>query len=414
MTHAKAVRATGCCSATEWTLRPAIRDDLEAAQALMRSCHLPAEGIAEQFGEAYVVAEREGRIVGVAGVERHGAHGLLRSVAVTPPMRGAGLGATLVADRLAWADAQGIQSLFLLTMDAKRYFARHGFVGVERSTAPPEIQTSSQFAGSCPSSAALMQRVAAPHPDEGHPPDLREAIRDRYARAARAVRSDRKSGCCGGGPDSADGCSAPGLYTQEDLEDLPGDAVRASLGCGNPVLLAELREGETVLDLGSGGGIDVLLSARRVGPRGKAYGLDMTDEMLDLARGNQRQAGVENVEFLKGHIEAVPLPDASVDVILSNCVINLSTDKRRVLDEAFRVLKPGGRFAVSDILVHRDLPDEIRRSAEMWAGCVAGALEERAYRDLLRDAGFHEIEVVPTRIDDAVMSAFIRATKPAA
>jgi ubiquinone/menaquinone biosynthesis C-methylase UbiE len=213
--------------------------------------------------------------------------------------------------------------------------------------------------------------------------------------------------------------------------------VRASLGCGNPTLLAELREGETVLDLGSGGGIDVLLSARRVGPKGKAYGIDMTDDMLALARENQRKAGVSNVEFLKGEIEAMPLPDASVDVIISNCVINLSADKRRVLAEAFRVLKPGGRFAVSDIVVRREIPRRIRRSAELWAGCVAGALEEWTYRALLRDAGFRDVEVVPTRIytaedagviaadvplddmalralDGAFMSAFVRATKPAA
>jgi ubiquinone/menaquinone biosynthesis C-methylase UbiE len=211
--------------------------------------------------------------------------------------------------------------------------------------------------------------------------------------------------------------------------------VRASLGCGNPALLAELHAGETVLDLGAGGGIDVLLSARRVGPSGKAYGLDMTDEMLELARENQRKAGIANVEFLKGEIESMPLPDGTVDVIISNCVINLSVDKRRVLQEAFRVLKRGGRFAVSDVVVRREIPAELRRHAELWAGCVAGALEEWTYRDLLREAGFTDIEVVPTRVysaedaglldaglpyddatlksmDGAFMSAFVRARKP--
>jgi SAM-dependent methyltransferase len=262
---------------------------------------------------------------------------------------------------------------------------------------------------------------------------VRGVVRDYYARAARDARGG-KSTCCGGSC-GADNPITSDLYESHELAGLPEDAVRASLGCGNPTLLAELREGETVLDLGSGGGIDVLLSARRVGPKGRAYGLDMTDEMLELARENQRKAGVTNVEFLKGEIEAMPLPDASVDVIISNCVINLSADKRRVLAEAFRVLKPGGRFAVSDIVVRREIPREIRRNAELWAGCVAGALEEWTYRGLLRDAGFEDIEVVPTRIysaedagvvgadvtlddaalrvlDGAFMSAFVRATKP--
>jgi arsenite methyltransferase len=212
--------------------------------------------------------------------------------------------------------------------------------------------------------------------------------------------------------------------------------VLASLGCGNPTALAELNPGEVVLDLGSGGGIDVLLSARRVGPSGRAYGVDMTDEMLDLARANAREAGVENVEFLKGHIEEIPLPDASVDVIISNCVINLSADKQRVFAEAFRVLKPGGRFAVSDVVARGDVPEAVRRSVELWVGCVAGALQEREFVRMLQDAGFTDVGVEPTRVyrlDDArgfleeagidpdsvseldgrFASAFVRATKPA-
>ncbi|HEX5131076.1 MAG TPA: arsenite methyltransferase [Candidatus Krumholzibacteria bacterium] len=263
--------------------------------------------------------------------------------------------------------------------------------------------------------------------------DLREAVRVRYARAATAVVQQVAGGCCsgtgGGDPITSN------LYAAEEIAGLPDGAVAASLGCGNPALLAELREGETVLDLGSGGGIDVLLSAKRVGKSGFAYGIDMTDEMLELARANQRKAGVANVEFRKGDIEAMPLADASVDVIISNCVINLSGDKQRVLSEAFRVLKPGGRFAVSDIVVRREIPAVIRRNAELWAGCVAGALEEWTYRKLLEEAGFTGVEVVPTRIytrddarsiaidnavgedildqvDGAFMSAFIRATKP--
>ncbi|HEX6792131.1 MAG TPA: arsenite methyltransferase [Candidatus Krumholzibacteria bacterium] len=261
---------------------------------------------------------------------------------------------------------------------------------------------------------------------------MRSHVRDHYGRAAKEAY-DGRNACCGGSCGDTSAITSD-LYEAHELAGLPEEAVRASLGCGNPALLAELREGETVLDLGSGGGIDVLLSARRVGPKGKAYGLDMTDQMLALARSNQRKAGVENVEFLKGEIEHMPLPDASVDVIISNCVINLSADKRRVLQEAFRVLKPGGRFAVSDVVVRREIPREVRRSAELWAGCVAGALEEWTYRDLLREAGFDDIEVVPTRIysaeeagvltpelnldeltlkalDGAFMSAFVRARK---
>ena len=217
------------------------------------------------------------------------------------------------------------------------------------------------------------------------------------------VISGEGSACCGSSPSSC--CSTDmitgGLYDSLQKSELPEAAVLASLGCGNPTALAELKAGETVLDLGSGGGIDVLLSARRVGPGGKAYGLDMTDEMLALARQNQQKAGVQNVEFLKGEIENIPLPDSSVDVIISNCVINLSGDKDKVLREAFRVLKPGGRFAVSDVVTKGGIPPEIRQSVLLWVGCIAGALEENEYRDKLAAAGFKSIEVEPTRIYSA-------------
>ncbi|MFT4077687.1 arsenite methyltransferase [Rhodomicrobium lacus] len=265
--------------------------------------------------------------------------------------------------------------------------------------------------------------------------DVKEAVRDRYGEAARRVSEGRS--CCGG--NAALEGSAPitsNLYDVSEKGMLPEAAVLASLGCGNPTALAQLAPGETVLDLGSGGGIDVLLSARRVGPTGKAYGLDMTDDMLALARENQRQAGVENVEFLKGEIEAIPLPDNSVDVIISNCVINLSGDKDRVLREAFRVLKPGGRFAVSDIVTRGEIPDDIRRNVLAWAGCIAGALEEGEYAQKLAAAGFEAIGIEPTRLyrgedareflsgkgidvdaiagqlDGKLMSAFVRAVKP--
>jgi SAM-dependent methyltransferase len=254
------------------------------------------------------------------------------------------------------------------------------------------------------------------------------------------VAHGSKTSCCGGGSCGASATDpiTANLYSQDQTAVLPAEAVLASLGCGNPTALAELREGETVLDLGSGGGIDVLLSARRVGPTGKAYGLDMTDEMLALARENQRKAGLENVEFLKGDIEAIPLPDNSVDVIISNCVINLSADKRRVIAEAFRVLKPGGRFAVSDVVIRGDVPAAVRSSMELWVGCVAGALTEREFHALLRESGFDQVDIEPTRVYEfadakaflagagldaevlarevagQVMGAFVRATKPMA
>jgi arsenite methyltransferase len=265
---------------------------------------------------------------------------------------------------------------------------------------------------------------------------VRDLVKQKYGQAALRVSNDAAS-CCGS--TSSRGSCDPvtsNLYGAGETAELPAQAVAASLGCGNPTALAELTAGETVLDLGSGGGIDVLLSARRVGPTGKAYGLDMTDEMLALARENQRKAGVTNVEFLKGEIENVPLPNDSVDVIISNCVINLSADKARVLAEAFRVLKPGGRVAVSDVVVRGEVPAEIRRSVELWIGCVAGALDEDEYRSKLAKAGFEAIDVEPTRIykvedargflekagldaatiapqvDGKFMSAFIRARKP--
>jgi arsenite methyltransferase len=229
-------------------------------------------------------------------------------------------------------------------------------------------------------------------------PPIKEIIQQKYGAAAvRARTGQEKGGCCG----TSCGCGDPitsNLYGADETSGVPDSAVAASLGCGNPTALIDLQAGETVLDLGSGGGIDVLLSATRVGPAGKVYGLDMTDEMLALARENQRRAGATNVEFLRGEIEQIPLPDDSVDVIISNCVINLSADKARVLREAFRVLKPGGRFAVSDVVVRGQVPDAIRKSMELWVGCIAGALDEGEYRRLLTDAGFESVAVEPWRV----------------
>jgi arsenite methyltransferase len=268
--------------------------------------------------------------------------------------------------------------------------------------------------------------------------DIKEVVREKYGQAAQRV-SRGGSSCCGSSPATGSGCCDPitsNLYDALQTGQIPEEALLASLGCGNPTALAKLNLGEVVLDLGSGGGIDVLLSAKRVGPTGKTYGLDMTDEMLRLANENKRKAGVDNVEFLEGEIEHIPLPDNSVDVIISNCVINLSADKDRVLREAFRVLKPGGRFAVSDVVTRGEIPPEIRENVLLWVGCVAGALEENEYRNKLTSAGFEQIELEPTRVyrieeareflsgqnidvdaiapqvDGKFMSAFVRAVKP--
>src|SRR5664279_41194 len=268
--------------------------------------------------------------------------------------------------------------------------------------------------------------------------NIKEVVKEKYGQAALRVHNGGSS-CCGASTALESSCDpiTTNLYDAAQTLQIPEDALRASLGCGNPTALAQLNEGETVLDLGSGGGIDVLLSARRVGPKGKVYGLDMTDDMLALARENQRIAGVTNVEFLKGELESIPLPDATVDVIISNCVVNLSADKDRALAEAFRVLKPGGRFAVSDVVVRGAVPADVRKNVELWIGCLAGALEEKDFEAKLRKAGFTDVEIVPTRVynvedardflsaagidadamaplvDGKFMSAFVRATKPA-
>jgi arsenite methyltransferase len=269
--------------------------------------------------------------------------------------------------------------------------------------------------------------------------NITEIVKEKYGQAALRAASGSGNACCGSAPSSL-GCVDPitsDLYRTDQTSAIPETAVLASLGCGNPTALATLNPGETVLDLGSGGGIDVLLSARRVGPTGKAYGLDMTDEMLAVAEENKRKAGAENVEFLKGHIENIPLPDNSVDVVISNCVINLSADKDRVLSEAFRVLKPGGRFAVSDVVTKGEMLPEIRQSVLLWVGCVAGALEENEFKRKLEATGFEDVDIQPTRvyriqdareflsgqgldldaiapqIDGKFMAAFVRAVKPA-
>jgi|SRR5580658_663399 arsenite methyltransferase len=317
---------------------------------------------------------------------------------------------------------------------------RTGLDGVPQGLKPPSSKAADGTAEAAPASLAA---EAVPTPTacataagDDRATDVKQVVKQKYGEAALRVKSGGSS-CCGA--TASTGCCDPmttNLYDAVQAGQIPEEALRASLGCGNPTALAQLNAGETVLDLGSGGGIDVLLSARRVGPTGKAYGLDMTDEMLALANDNKRKAAIANVEFLKGEIESIPLPDNSVDVIISNCVINLSADKDKVLREAFRVLKPGGRFAVSDVVTRGEILPEIRQSVLAWVGCIAGALEENDYRRKLGAAGFEKIEVEPTRIyraedarefltgqgidvdamapqvDGKFFSAFIRAAKP--
>jgi arsenite methyltransferase len=443
-----AAPASGCCGtplpgaptagtaspAEAYALRPAAPADLDAVRALLERRGLPTAGVADHFGPAYTVAaDGRGAVIGVVGLETYGDAGLLRSLAVDAAWGGRGIGAALTTDRLAEAAARGLSEVYALTTTAEDYFPRFGFEAVSREAVPEAVRGSGEFAQLCPESAAVL-RLDLRGPAAGDA--VRAAVRARYGAAARSAAAGGASTC---GPLC---CDAPNpitsdLYDADAAASLPEAAVRASLGCGNPTALAELRPGEVVLDLGSGGGIDVLLSARRVGPAGKAYGLDMTDEMLALARGNARDAAVENVEFLKGHIEEIPLPDASVDVIISNCVINLSADKPRVLREAFRVLKPGGRFAVSDVVVRGEVPAAVRRSMELWVGCVAGALEEGEFARLLAEVGFEAVSIEPTRVyraedaraflaeagvdtaeaealDGRFASAFVRGVKPPA
>ncbi|CAN5594470.1 hypothetical protein BH23GEM10_BH23GEM10_10360 [soil metagenome] len=464
-------------------LRPVAAVDLDAVTQLLRQCDLPADGVADQFEDGYIVAEHGGSggsgrsgstIIGVAGVEVYGAHGLLRSVAVAPAARGRGVAQALVADRVEWARARGLSGVWLLTTSAEAWFAARSFEPVSRDVVPSSIRRSSEFAAVCPDSAVVMTLALEPRASArpttaaaaasccgpatsagaatfagaATPTDaavaardadgLKAVVREKYGAAATRASAGAKSSCCGGSAEEVWDPITADLYDAAETDGLPAEAVLASLGCGNPTALAALNEGETVLDLGSGGGIDVLLSARRVGPTGKAYGLDMTDEMLELARANQQRAGATNVEFLKGDIESIPLPDASVDVIISNCVINLAADKGRVLREAFRVLKPGGRFAVSDVVTRREVPEAVQKSMELWVGCISGALHEAEYARLLHDAGFGDVSLEPTRIygaddarhflegagvevpatledyDGSFMSAFVRATKPAA
>jgi arsenite methyltransferase len=418
------------------SVEPAGAADLPAIEALLSAFGLPTNRLAEHVGDALVVREG-GDVVGCVALERYGESALLRSLAVRADHQGSGLGTRLTEGALDRARRAGVRELYLLTESADGFFPRFGFEPVARDQVAPAVRGSVEFTSACPESARAMRLGLA------DPAGIREAVRSRYAAHARQfielTPAPGAAGCCSTsccGPEK--GVVTSNLYSADEAGALPEAAVQASLGCGNPTALVDLHPGEVVLDLGSGGGIDVLLSARRVGPTGKAYGVDMTDEMLALARKNAAEAGATNVEFLKGRIESVPLPDGHVDVVISNCVINLAPDKAEVLREAYRVLKPGGRFAVSDVVVEGPVPAGLRSRIESWVGCIAGALERSDYEAKLRAAGFEQVEIVPTRyyraedvndpsllawlaeqppdererLSKAFMSAFVRAVKP--
>jgi arsenite methyltransferase len=421
------------------TVEPASTADREAIEALLARLGLPTAGLAEHLASA-LVAREGGEVVGCVALELYGEAALLRSLAVRPDRQGAGLGTRLTEAALDRARREGVRELYLLTETADGFFRRFGFAPVARHDVAPAVHGSVELTSACPQSARAMRL------DLADAVGIREAVRSHYAAHARRFvelgPAPSAGGCCG-----TTGCCGAeksvvtaDLYSAEEAAALPETALQASLGCGNPTALIDLRPGQVVLDLGSGGGVDVLLSARRVGPTGKAYGVDMTDEMLALARRNAAEAGAANAAFLKGTIDAVPLPDASVDVVISNCVINLAPDKGAVLREAFRLLKPGGRFAVSDVVIEGPVPASLRSRIESWVGCVAGALERSDYEAKLAAAGFEQIEIVPTRyyraedvgdptllawlaaqpaaererLSRAFMSAFVRAVKPAA
>ncbi|MCS6937617.1 MAG: arsenic resistance N-acetyltransferase ArsN2 [Roseiflexaceae bacterium] len=357
---------------------------------------MPRDGLTDHLDGA-LVARHGPTLIGCAAVECYDDAGLLRSVAVDAAHRGRGVGAALVRAAVELTRRRGVRTLYLLTMSAADYFARFGFRTVSREEVAPAVQRSAEFNGVCPATAIVMkldlQKETSMTQRSSSSGTIKDQVRDHYAQRIQS------GSCCSSVSGSGDGTPTEiVLYGAETIAALPTGVVTTSFGCGNPVALASLRAGEVVLDLGSGGGLDVLLAAQRVGATGYVYGLDMTDEMLAVARRNAERAGATNVEFLKGDIENIPLPSNTVDVIISNCVINLTPDKALALKEAFRVLKPGGRLAVSDIVIDGDLSrfpvseDQIR-AALSWVGCIAGALTVEEYRTLLSDAGFTDIAV---------------------
>jgi arsenite methyltransferase len=351
-----------------------------ALRALLEECGLPPMGFADPALRMWA-AFAGGELVGMAGLEPHGTTGLVRSVATRPAWRGRGVADALVGAVVGAAAAAGMARLWLLTESAEEYFRRRGFTTVPRAAADPQLAASAEFqSGHCAAAVLMTRPLAAGGVQAVDPTRIKLSVRDHYAQAARGERA-----CC---VDPA----ALG-YGPEALGAVPAEVREASLGCGSPVAAAGLRPGERVLDLGSGAGLDLLLAARAVGPAGRVHGVDMTPEMVERARAAAARAGLANVSITLGEIEALPLPDGSVDAVISNCVINLSPDKPRVFREAFRVLAPGGRFVVADMLASAPLPAALAADAEAWSACIAGAVPEAEYVGALRAAGFAEVEV---------------------
>lgn len=413
-------------------VRPAAAQDRPAIEALLTAAGLPLAGYSDQL-DGFLTAWQGGELVGVAGLEAYADTGLLRSVAVAGPARGTGLGQQLVRAVLQAAKARGLKSVALLTTTAPEYFPRFGFRRVERAELPASLKASAEFRGACPATAVAMfanleNMAGGAFPMNGSD-ETRNLVRTRYAEAAKGANccgssfESSGSGCCGGLISIADLSKTMG-YSADELAVLP-EGANLGLGCGNPQAIASLKPGETVLDLGSGGGIDCFLAARQVGADGKVIGVDMTPEMLARARKNLAESGLKQVEFRLGEIEHLPVADQTVDVIISNCVINLSPEKAQVFTEAYRVLKPGGRLAVSDMVAAVALPAEVRQDAALYAGCIAGAATVAELEVMLKAAGFTEIQITPkdsrpllqawgadTKLEDAVFSAHIQAVRP--
>ncbi|HYF76982.1 MAG TPA: arsenic resistance N-acetyltransferase ArsN2 [Symbiobacteriaceae bacterium] len=413
------------------TIGAATGADWLEIEALLTGAGLPVAGAQEHL-EHFVCARQGERLVGVAGIEVHDDAALLRSVAVADSERGAGLGRHLVQIMLDYARALGLSHVGLLTTTAGDYFPRFGFRTVERSELPAAFQASQEFRGACPDSAVamLLDLTAAPAPTLTAE-ETREAVRQRYAATAQnaccaptTAQGGAYGGCCGGSVTVEELGRTLG-YSAEELAAVP-EGANLGLGCGNPQAIASIQPGETVVDLGSGAGFDAFLAARQVGERGRVIGVDMTPEMLAKARQNARSAGFTNVEFRLGEIEHLPVADQTVDVIISNCVINLSPEKPAVFREAFRVLKPGGRIAVSDMVTSVTLPPAVLVDLALYTGCIAGAASVADLEAMLRDAGFVDIRITPkesrellqtwgadAKLEDTIFSAYIQAVRPA-
>lgn len=389
--------------------------ELDEVLALLASVGLLGDRVPDHL-DGFLIAREEGRLVATAGLEDHGAAGILRSVAVAPGCRGRGVAATLVRAIIGRSRAKGHEALYLLTNAAGPYFERFGFQRVEREQVRPEALASKQFAEkACEQSAVMVLEHRRSGRVEMNEHAIREAVRKRYARAATAGQSGAAASCCDGVEQRATpaSCCAPAPVTFADGRAVPEEITGTSLGCGAPIEAAALQPGETIVDLGSGAGLDIFLAADQVGPNGRAIGVDMTPEMIAKARANAGRLGAANVEFRLGEIEHLPLPDACADVLVSNCVINLLPDKRPAFSEAFRVLRPGGRLVVSDIVSAAPLPDELK-TPELWSACLAGALPEADYLGLIAGAGFTSVEVLSKRGWNAagLFSATVRAVKP--